>query len=487
LEPQDLIGIGLALTFLAYLPSHKYIYRPTGALWPPESIDALIPSVDKSKASRWLDQNQNVEQMTWVPGEPEVIRDKLIHDGGFVEKAGVACYNLYRAPTIKGGKAAEAGPWLAHVHTVFEKADAEWIIKWCAHRVQYPGEKINHALVLGSDDHGIGKDALLVPVREAIGSWNFSDISPQQALSRFNGYYRAVILRINEGRDLGDVNRYQFYDHMKTATASPPDTLRVDEKYTKEYYIWNCVGVIITTNYKTNGLYLPAEDRRHYVAWSDMTRGDFEDGYWNRLFGWYEAGGIAHVAGYLAGVDISGWDAKAPPPKTEAFWEIVDANKAPENAEMADTVDLLQKPDAQGRLQRPDAFILLDLINEAGMEFSDWLRDVKNRRRISIELKRCGYVSLRNPDRTDGFWLVAGKRQVVYVAVELEYRKQVEAAQCLVEKKKIPDLWRKKRCESGVKPAEVQWCTVLYTVFLFSVGFWFWGRLWRARVTLKRQ
>ena len=36
---------------------------------------------------------------------------------------------------------------------------------------------------------------------------------------------------------------------------------------------------------------------------------------------------------YLAELDISGFDPKAPPPKTPAFWDIVDAGRAPEDAE----------------------------------------------------------------------------------------------------------------------------------------------------------
>jgi hypothetical protein len=37
-------------------------------------------------------------------------------------------------------------------------------------------------------------------------------------------------LRINEARDLGDFDRFKFYDHMKAYCAAPPDVLRVDEK-----------------------------------------------------------------------------------------------------------------------------------------------------------------------------------------------------------------------------------------------------------------
>ena len=47
----------------------------------------------------------------------------------------------------------------------------------------------------------------------------------------------------------------------------------------------NCVGVIITTNHKTDGIYLPAEDRRHYVAWSESVKEDFDAAYWKSCGG----------------------------------------------------------------------------------------------------------------------------------------------------------------------------------------------------------
>src|SRR5215831_20931196 len=65
------------------------------------------------------------------------------------------------------------------------------IIAWLAHRVQRPGDKINHALVLGSSKQGIGKDALLEPVKEVVGRWNFQDISPKDLLGRFNAFAKA--------------------------------------------------------------------------------------------------------------------------------------------------------------------------------------------------------------------------------------------------------------------------------------------------------
>src|SRR5262249_28396160 len=159
------------------------------------------------------------------------------------------------------------------------------------------------------------------------GPWNFSEPSPQQVMGRFNGFLKAVIMRINEARDLGEFDRFKFYDHMKAYTAAPPDVLRCDEKNIREHAVFNVCGVIITTNHKPYGIYPPAENRRHYVAWSDLKRECFPDRYWNDLYGWYDAGGDANVAAYLRGLDLSDFDPKAPPPKTAAFWEIVNASR----------------------------------------------------------------------------------------------------------------------------------------------------------------
>src|SRR5262249_7283484 len=157
--------------------------------------------------------------------------------------------------------------------------DAVHIVHWLAHRVQRPQEKISHALVLGGTQ-GIGKDTLLEPVKRAVGPWNFHDISPGHLLGTFNGFAKSVVLRVNEAKDLGDTNRFDYAAHTKIYTAAPPDVLRVNEKHLREYDIFNCLGFLVTTNHKVDGLYLPPDDRRHYVAWSNLEIKDFPDKYW---------------------------------------------------------------------------------------------------------------------------------------------------------------------------------------------------------------
>lgn len=430
-------GVSL-FDFYAHMPTHSYIFAPSREFWPGASVNARVASVpsldshgqplldDKGKArllsaSAWLDKNRPVEQVIWAPGEPMVVRDRLITlEGGWIERPGCSCFNLYRAPTVMPGDATKASPWIEHVHRVYSD-EADHIIHWLAHRVQRPEEKINHALVLGGAQ-GIGKDTILEPVKIAIGPWNFSEVSPQHVLGRFNGFVKSVILRVSEARDLGDVDRFSFYDHMKTLTAAPPDVLRVDEKHLREYSVANVCGVIITTNHKSDGIYLPPDDRRHFVAWSETTRDDFSADYWNQLYRWYGGGGAEHVVAYLAQLDLSDFDAKAPPEKTAAFWAIADANRSPEDAELADVLDALGNP---------NAVTLHKIIARADEGFAEWLRDRKNRRKVPHRMEEGGYVPVRNPSAVSGLWVVGGKRQVIYARKTLTLRDQIYAAQLI--------------------------------------------------------
>jgi hypothetical protein len=395
---------GVALDdFRAYMPMHNYIYTPAREPWPAASINARIPPVPlfepdgapllnrkgeqvEQAASAWLDQNRPVEQMTWAPGRPMIIRNRLVAEGGWTERRGVSCFNLYRPPAIMRGDPNNAGPWLDHVHRLYPEDVARHTIQWLAHRVQKPQDKINHALVLGGPQ-GTGKDTMLEPAKYAVGPWNFIEVSPGQMLLRFNGYVKSVILRVSEARDLGDMNRYAFYDHMKVYTAAPPDVLRVDEKNLREHSVLNCCGVIITTNHKADGIYLPADDRRHYVAWTNLKKEDFDENYWTTLWGWYDNGGIGHVAAYLANLDISGFNPKAPPPKTAAFWDIVDSSRVPEDAELADVLD---------QLGNPEAITISRVTAEATGEFLAWICDRKNRRALPHRFEQCGYAPVRN-------------------------------------------------------------------------------------------
>ncbi len=416
--------------FWAYLPAHQYMFTPTRELWPAASVNGQLKwPVQNGNAvapSRWLDESRPIVQIAWHPGEPEIIEGRVLQVAGWVDHPGVKVFNLYRPPAALKCERHEHRPdqWLSHVHRVYPD-DAEHIIKWLAFKVQSPGVKLNHALVLGGLQ-GIGKDTLLEPLKTAVGPWNMQEIVPSQMLGRFNGWCKAVIVRVSEARDLGDIDRFAFYDHSKTYIASPPDVLRVDEKHLREHYVANVCGLIITTNHLTDGLYLPADDRRHYVAWSPRSRDDFDLGYWQALYNYFEQGGTDAVCRYLHSLDLGNFDPKAPPTKTPAFWQVVSAGESPEASEIRDVIE---------NMGNPAALVLDALANRArdiGLHgLADELVDRKNRRSLPHRLERVDYVRVANPDAADGLFKLRGRRQAVYARRQLNLSEQVRAARGL--------------------------------------------------------
>jgi Family of unknown function (DUF5906) len=365
-----------------------------------------------------------VEQRAWVPGEPEINENRLVAEGGFFAKKGARIFNLYKPPEIVVATGGDVNFWRDHLHALWPE-QADHIERWLAHRAQRPGEKINHALVLGGRQ-GIGKDATLEPLKRAVGPWNFGGISPQAVLGSFNEFARSVVLRISEGKDLGDIDRVAFYEATKTLIAAPPDTLRVNAKYLSPYYVLNVVGVIITTNHKVGGLFLPGDDRRHFAAWSTKERTDFDAAYWTQYWGKLNAGGAEAVAKHLRQHSLDGFDPKAPPPQTQAFWEMVNAMRSEEESEMADIIESLGKP---------KALMMSDLVRGASAAgrhiLVQYLQDHRNARTVAIRLEDCGYRRLANPKERRGRWWVGGQRTSVYVRHQLTDREGLAAVRAL--------------------------------------------------------
>jgi hypothetical protein len=420
-------------SYYAYLPQHQYIDRATRQLFPAPSVDGNlrgVPTPDNVRPTVWLDKNRAAHQMTWDPNKPEVVEDQVVADGGWIESPGRRVFNMFRPALPIVGDPTQAGRWLDHLKRLFPE-EWEHILKWLAHRVQRPGVKINHALVLGGK-MGIGKDTLLEPVKEAVGRWNWTEITPQQMMGRFNGFVQSVVVRVNEARDLGDIDKFKFYDGSKQYIAAPPDVIRVDEKHRKEFPVINVAGIILTTNHKTAGLYLPADDRRHFVAWSPLSKEDFDEVYWNDLWGWLGEDGSGHVGAYLASIDLSDFDPKAPPPKTETFYAIVDAGQGSEDGDVDDILDDMSRPDAvtMDEVLQAQAFNPLGELTGGDTD----LRGPKGSRKFLHVMERAGYSPVRNPDNTRGRWPVGEKRLQVFGRNDLALGKRLDACRQLLKR-----------------------------------------------------
>lgn len=402
-------------------PQGDALFMLTRELWPATSVTGALGKIQGVAAAEWLRKNKLAAQMVWAPGEPSIIEDKLMNGGSWTRVAGAKAINTYLPPVMPaGGDAAEAGPWLSLIERLYPE-EAKHLVKCFAQRVQHPNVKLNHAAVLGGGQ-GIGKDSLLEPLKVAIGPQNWADISPSQAMGRFNAFLKSVVLRISEAHDLGDRDRYTFYERTKTWICAPPDVHMIDEKNRREYPAQNVTFVIFTTN-RQDSLHLRADGRRHFVAWSHVKKEDFEEGYWSRYWDWLQnQNGYAHVAAYLAALDLSDFDPKAEPPKTPAFMTIMYAGQPLETGQLTDVLE---------NLGWPDAVTIDQLAAEADSEFRYWLKQPSNAKRLAHRLNDCGYQEARNPDRKDGRWKIDGSPAKIYGPQKLPEQQRVEAARAL--------------------------------------------------------
>lgn len=415
---------------LFHMANNDYVYRPTGELLPATTVRKLLGA----KTERLVNLRQAVNDITWAPDKRfEIIEGQALVDGGWTSIPDHRTYNRFqRAPQEPRRSAGDVKPWLDHGKKLLGE---HWldVLHWFAYAVQNPGEKINHGLVLGSPPGG-GKDSLLAPVLRAVGSANARTISAQTLLDEFNGFAQSVLLQVSEARDLGDKNRVPFYERFKDYLAAPPETLMVNQKHTKPYWIPNVVKVVLTTNHRTGALFLPPDDRRHLVVWSQLDGQQLGSRYFKDLWAWYHDGGFKAVAGYLAHLDTKAFkefDPYASPLKTEAFWAMVEAERPLEESELGAAIEELGNPNAltlpmlRGPAKENDLRALLALLE-------DTRHSGKN---LGHQLERAGYLRLKNPNSKAGLWRVPRgeknnktNRTTVFVKSSLPTKQQQYAA-----------------------------------------------------------
>jgi Family of unknown function (DUF5906) len=422
---------GILVKHWAHLPSGKIIDESTRELWASGSFDKYAGRIkDAMKtegagmlASTWLSQYRFVKSMGWAPGEPMIVENKVLTSEGWHRSPGDRTFNRYVAPDIQH-VAGDVSKWVNHIKKIYPN-EYDHIILWCAHRVQRPGEKVNHCLdFIGPQ--GIGKDTIMEPVIAAIGKHNFQGIGADVFYkSDYNDFLQSVILRLDEVHDLGGESRYGFYDKTKTIITAPPTTHRINVKYVPQYSALNVCGVVLTSNH-LDALYVSHDDRRHFVCVSTCTKEDFSQSYWTEIYQWFDNGGNEAVAHYLANRDLSAFNAKAPPPKTAGWHMVVDAGLAPESSDLADVIEAMGKP----------AALTLTMIrartpSDSQLRLS--FEDPKLRKMIPKRLNECGYIVVGNPDAREsgGRWRMHGGKTTIYGRQDLSEAERLDAARRL--------------------------------------------------------
>jgi hypothetical protein len=228
-------------------------------------------------------------------------------------------YNLWRG-WIEADPRGESGcPLiLRHIREVICNGNAivaRWVLAWCAHMVQKPGEKVGTSLVI-KGLKGAGKDTLPLYLGRMMGRGFFSATNSDQVVGTFNALIAdRLLVNLEEGVFGGSHKS----DSILKALVTSPKAL-INQKFTPVYEIDSFHRVTITSNSfrPTN---VTTDERRWLVLETSESRlGD--RAYFNAIYKELDSGGAACLLHYLRNYDISGYDLRFAP-RTDAATEQV--------------------------------------------------------------------------------------------------------------------------------------------------------------------
>jgi len=388
-----------------YVSEQNQFYNPAKKLW-------LTP---ESFQNTFSDQNNNAKTEALLAGKVKKV-DRIDYAPGldeiFVEH-GVSYLNAWTNGIDVGVKGDGVERWLSHFETMGWSEHRDHMLKWMAFTLKYPERKINHIMILGGGE-GNGKDFILYPLVRAMKNDTVT-IDGDDLLEKFNGYlFGTKYLHINE-TDLGDRKEaIHINNKLKRIATSPPDTLRLNEKYIKNLSIRNIVNVTMTTN-SPEPVKVISQSRRYYAVWTDLSiRG--EDGqvteewkqYWEARWNWIrDQEGWKVCVWYLMNeVDLTGFDPKETPVVTEYMKEIQESSQDPISAIIQELVELKRGVFVKDILTPVEIFNGINQMSIADLGVN--LKNTPSSRTIGKIIKRDGLAKPTQiwDGRTKRAWII---------------------------------------------------------------------------------
>lgn len=270
------------------------------------------------------DKVKKVDKIDFAPGELEVFSENGLSKG-----------NLWSNTNMSSGVRGNCEPWLNHWEFLGWQNQRDHMLKFMSYTILHPEKKINHILLLGGME-GIGKDFLLYPLVHAMGEYT-EIIDGLELLSGFNDYLLGhKHIHINES-ELGDHKQaLEVSNRLKPLAASPPNTLRVNQKKIAPIKVRNIVNLTMTTNSQMP-IKLNGPSRRFFGVWSDLNIRDQNESispmwlkYFKEKWNWMKnENGVEKCIWHLRNcVDLSDFDPSSPPPMTEFLRTIREESKS---------------------------------------------------------------------------------------------------------------------------------------------------------------
>jgi hypothetical protein len=307
-----------------------------------------IHNARKIEASACFDENREAKGAATIVGVTYAAGGDV-----FVTRDGQQYGNRWRdarpAPV-----AGDVSRWLTHLERLIPvDFEREHLLNVMAHKVQFPGHKINHAVLMGGT-HGSGKDTLFAPFFWAIGGaskTNCSLVKNEDLTSQWGYALECEVMEIAELRQSEAKDRRSLENTLKPIIAAPPELLPINRKGLHPYMALNRVLVVAFSNERA-AITISTEDRRWFCLWAECEKLPEAEavGLWN----WYKnRGGFEAVAHYLTTRDVSAFNPSAPPPMTEAKAIMTEQGQSMAEAFIVDLIERKQGDFARGVVASP--------------------------------------------------------------------------------------------------------------------------------------
>jgi hypothetical protein len=292
----------------------RFYHTPSGSYYTEHGFNAQFCHLHfgKERFSTFLLQNELIVKVSDITYDPR-------NAERFIEVDGARMYNSYRAPDIvpMEGDATPFKEFLSYL--VPHEVERDHLINVIAHMVRNPGEKVRHAIMLGSPAQGIGKSMLVDIICHLLGKSNTRKTDSHELGGRFKSYIPGNLLIFCEELNLGQGKT--VYNGLKDIISN--DEAIVDEKGLIPRMWPNYATLWLLTNLDTP-LLIENDDRRIFYIRSTAQRR--EPDYYTRFVSWWRSN-LPVIRYYLNQVDLLGFNPSAPPPMTNAKADLIAASR----------------------------------------------------------------------------------------------------------------------------------------------------------------
>lgn len=242
-------------------------------------------------------------------------------DGGAVVKLDDAWVNDWQGYSVAPWPDAvtddDVRPYLDLTERLFG-GNKEYPLRWTAHLLQYPGTKMMTALVLHSDEKGIGKNLWAeIPLR-IIGKRHSRKLDMGDLHSQFNDWAHRKVYVL--GDEVSSTDRRADADRLKLLTTS--DTLSMNAKFQPAREVPNLVNSVYLSNYN-DALFFDAKERRFFVHGSDA--GPMPDAEARAYCKWRDGDGLSKLLRWFLDFDLGDFNPHGRAPETESRAAMIEA------------------------------------------------------------------------------------------------------------------------------------------------------------------